>query len=82
MRQLRETPVTGSDEPQTIITAPSFDHAVKDPVPDAIAVSSQTKVVILEGNYTLLNEDPWSSIAGLVDDRLVADQFLASRAIF
>lgn len=52
-----------------MISAPSFDHAVKDPLPDAIAISSRTKVVIIEGNYTLLDEDPWNSIADLVDDR-------------
>jgi pantothenate kinase len=71
VRKLRETPVTASDEPEIVFRAPSFDHALKDPVEDAITVSSQTKLVIVEGNYTLLNEDPWSEISGLVDDRSV-----------
>jgi pantothenate kinase len=71
VRKLREAPVTACDEPEIVFRAPSFDHALKDPVEKAIAVSSQTKLVIVEGNYTLLNEDPWSEISGLVDDRSV-----------
>lgn len=67
---LRATPVT-VDEPEIIITAPIFDHAVKDPVADAIAISSRTKVVIIEGNYTLLDCEPWSKISQLVDDKYV-----------
>ena len=72
-------PVTQSDEAEIVLKAPSFDHAVKDPAPDAIPISSQTKLVIIEGNYTLLNEDPWKNIAELVDDRLVAGSTLASQ---
>ncbi|KAH6867351.1 phosphoribulokinase/uridine kinase [Thelonectria olida] len=70
---LKTTPVTARGEPQIIIKAPSFDHAIKDPVADAITISSQAKVVIIEGNYTLLDEEPWSSISGLVDDKWFVD---------
>ncbi|KAM5346112.1 hypothetical protein ACJ41O_009117 [Fusarium nematophilum] len=70
---LKKTPVTACDEPEIITKAPSFDHALKDPVADAVAISSQAKVVIIEGNYTLLDEEPWSSIAGLVDDKWFVD---------
>ncbi|XWW95915.1 hypothetical protein V2A60_003884 [Cordyceps javanica] len=66
--RLRAMPVT-MDESETTITAPSFDHAIKDPVPDAIAISSRTKVVIIEGNYTLLDREPWSKISQAVDDK-------------
>lgn len=68
---LRNTPVTRRDEPGLAIMAPTFDHAVKDPVANGISISSATKVVIIEGNYTLLNEAPWSKISQLVDDKLV-----------
>lgn len=66
---LSKIPVTACDEPQIITKVPGFDHALKDPVPDAITISSRTKVVIIEGNYTLLNGEPWSNIAGLVHDK-------------
>lgn len=49
--------------------APSFDHVVQDPVPDDISVSSKTSIVIVEGNYTLLNKDPWDKLADVFDDR-------------
>lgn len=71
VRRLRDTPVTECDELEIMIRAPSFDHALKDPVEDAIVVSSQTKLVIVEGNYTLLDEEPWAGISELVDDRSV-----------
>ncbi|KAF5641646.1 panthothenate kinase uridine kinase-related [Fusarium sp. NRRL 52700] len=70
---LRNTPVTRHSEPQIIIKAPGFDHALKDPIPDAIEISSRTKIVIIEGNYVLLDQDPWSCISTLVDDKWFVD---------
>ncbi|GKT96590.1 phosphoribulokinase uridine kinase family protein (nicotinamide riboside kinase) [Colletotrichum tofieldiae] len=73
VRQLRTTPIPQRGEPQIVIRAPSFDHAAKDPLPGAIVISSRTEVVLIEGNYTLLNQEPWSGIADLVDDRWFVD---------
>ncbi|KAF5230575.1 hypothetical protein FANTH_13777 [Fusarium anthophilum] len=70
---LRKTPVTTHSEPQIIIKAPGFDHAKKDPIPNAIKISSRAKVVIIEGNYVLLDQDPWSRISTLVDDKWFVD---------
>ncbi|KAJ3459880.1 hypothetical protein MRS44_015953 [Fusarium solani] len=70
--QLRATPVGASCD-ETQIKAPSFDHAIKDPVPDAITIPSQTRLVIIEGNYTLIDQAPWSIISKLVDDRWFVD---------
>ena len=66
---LKSTPVTTSDEPEIIIHAPSFDHALKDPVLDDLAISSRTRLIIVEGNYTLLDAEPWREISRLVDER-------------
>ncbi|CAG8961356.1 hypothetical protein HYFRA_00013817 [Hymenoscyphus fraxineus] len=55
------------------ILAPSFDHAAKDSVANGIVISPNIKFVILEGNYLLLNEDPWSQINKLVDDTWFVD---------
>ncbi|KAL1875926.1 hypothetical protein VTK73DRAFT_9710 [Phialemonium thermophilum] len=52
-----------------VIRAPSFDHAVKDPVPDAITILPSHRVILLEGNYTLLDREPWKSAASLADER-------------
>jgi len=54
-------------EPDTsIITAPSFDHAVKDPIPDAVSIYLYHQIVIIEGLYTFLSIEPWSA-GGLLD---------------
>ncbi|KAL1840958.1 hypothetical protein VTJ49DRAFT_7564 [Mycothermus thermophilus] len=43
------------------VSAPSFDHAVKDPKEDDIVVEGWHRIVVLEGNYILLSIPPWSS---------------------
>ncbi|KAH7013256.1 P-loop containing nucleoside triphosphate hydrolase protein [Ilyonectria destructans] len=50
------------------VTAPTFDHAVKDPVPDDLMVGPHVQVCILEGNYLLSDEEPWGGIASIVDE--------------
>lgn len=69
--KLKDMPVTAKGQKEIRVLAPSFDHAEKDPVEDTIVVSSRTRIVIIEGNYTLLDEQPWRQIADLVDDRSV-----------
>lgn len=56
-----------------MILAPSFDHALKDPTLDAIRIPPEVEVVILEGNWLLLDEEPWCRISGLVDDTWFVD---------
>ena len=51
------------------LALPGFDHAAKDPVEGGISVAASTKVVLLEGNYVLLSEEPWDQIAEMVDER-------------
>lgn len=71
VENLLVTPVTTATEPDICILAPSFDHATKDPVEDSIAISSRTRVVIVEGNYTLLDQAPWSNVAKSCTERYV-----------
>lgn len=70
---MKVMPVTTIDQPEQLLYAPSFDHALKDPVLNAILVSSRNRVIILEGNYTLLDQKPWSEIAGLCEERWFVD---------
>lgn len=55
------------------IYAPSFDHAVKDPVVNGITITEDTQFVLLEGLYLLLKEDPWDKIRDLVDESWFVD---------
>lgn len=77
VKALRETPVTEVDNLAQSFHAPSFDHAIKDPIENDIYIPSSQRIVILEGNYLLLNEHPWDQIQHLVDESLVS-QFYPS----
>jgi pantothenate kinase len=64
VRKLREPilPETGT------VFAPSFDHAVKDPVYDDIAIGKSIRIVVFEGNYCCLAKTPWNEAAKLMDE--------------
>ena len=64
VKTLRETLLP---ESKTIF-APSFDHAIKDPVADDIPIHPTSKIVILEGNYLSLNQGLWKEAAELMDE--------------
>ncbi|KAL3461885.1 kinase-related protein [Aspergillus heterothallicus] len=55
------------------IFAPSFDHATKDPVADAIAIAPESRIVLLEGNYVALNRAPWKEAAELMSELWYVD---------
>ncbi|KAI6028940.1 P-loop containing nucleoside triphosphate hydrolase protein [Pisolithus marmoratus] len=56
-------------EHTAVITAPSFDHALKDPTPDAVAVYPHHRIVVIEGLYTMLDADVWRAAAEAMDER-------------
>lgn len=66
MAQTIHDSATGPSNTKTLYF-PAFDHALKDPQPEEVVVSPCTRIVILEGLYTLLKVDPWTRIAGLAD---------------
>ncbi|KAF5616195.1 phosphoribulokinase uridine kinase family [Fusarium tjaetaba] len=61
------------ESPFTTLYMPSFDHEIKDPVPDAIEVNSDVKIVLVEGNWLLYNEQPWNQIVNYADDTWFVD---------
>ncbi|KAE8409744.1 P-loop containing nucleoside triphosphate hydrolase protein [Aspergillus pseudonomiae] len=70
VHQLRQWTDTFSDE---TIYAPAFHHETKDPVEDGIMISGDASILIIEGNYLLLDEPEWRDIARLVDYRVFVD---------
>ena len=56
-----------SPETKTIY-APSFDHALRDPVENDIGIAPTTRMVIFEGLYTALDKEPWREAAKLMDE--------------
>lgn len=49
------------------VSAPGFDRAIEEPVPDAISIGADIDVVIVEGNYLLHDRDGWERVRPLLD---------------
>jgi pantothenate kinase len=54
--------------PDEIVYAPEFRREIEEPVAGAIPVFPQTRLVITEGNYLLLESGHWASVAALLDE--------------
>ncbi|RMZ78779.1 hypothetical protein DV738_g3672, partial [Chaetothyriales sp. CBS 135597] len=50
------------------IYAPSFDHAIKDPVPNDIGIPATARIVVFEGLYIALDREGWRDAAKLMDE--------------
>lgn len=48
--------------------APSFDHAIKDPVQNDISIPPSARVIVFEGNYLSLDQGDWRLAAELMDE--------------
>lgn len=62
LARLRDAAVQG------IVYAPEFRREIEEPVAGAIAVRPETRLVITEGNYLLLEDGGWEGVAPLLDD--------------
>lgn len=58
LRRLRDFTAT--------VTAPVFDRVMEEPVADAVTVAPPHRLVVVEGNYLLL-DGPWRPVRGLLD---------------
>ncbi|MGI5486344.1 nucleoside/nucleotide kinase family protein [Microtetraspora malaysiensis] len=80
--------IRGGREP--VVYAPTFDRAIEEPVAGAIPVPGETALVVTEGNYLLLDEEPWRRVRALLDevwyvevaDTLRLDRLTARHAAF
>lgn len=50
------------------IWAPEFRREVEDAIAGAVEVAPATRLVITEGNYLLLDTEPWNKVPGLCDE--------------
>lgn len=62
LRRLRQ------QAPDEVIYAPAFRREIEEPVAGAIAVQPQTRLIITEGNYLLLDTFPWNCVAACLDE--------------
>jgi pantothenate kinase len=54
--------------PRVVVRAPSFDHVEGEPVPESLTVPAGAHLVVTEGNYLLLDEEPWTAVPPLLDE--------------
>jgi pantothenate kinase len=50
------------------IYAPEFRRDLEEGIAGAIAIQGDTRLVVTEGNYLLLDDAPWSQVAPLLDE--------------
>ena len=56
------------------ILVPQFDHGVGDPdIDNPIKIRENHKIVLVEGNYVLLDIDPWSRLVNMFDETWYID---------
>lgn len=51
-------------ESQTL-TWPAYSHRIREPVADAIRIPGSIRLAFIEGNYLLLQEEPWNQIRAI-----------------
>jgi pantothenate kinase len=66
------------------ISIPAFDRDRDAVIPDADVIGREARIVVVEGNYLLLDQQPWSSLPSLFDLTVflrVSQEELQSRLI-
>jgi pantothenate kinase len=58
---------------ETEIAIPVFDRSLELSRAGADIISAQTRFILVEGNYLLLNEEPWTQLAPLFDLTMMLD---------
>lgn len=57
-----------SQSPSETIYAPEFRRDIEEPIAGAIAIAAQTSLILTEGNYLLLDDQPWIQVREVVDE--------------
>lgn len=50
------------------VYVPTYSRTLHEPIAGSLAVDSQTRLAVVEGNYLLLEEEPWSFVRPLLDE--------------
>jgi len=50
------------------VWAPAFERTLEQPIAQSLPVTAATEIVISEGNYLLLPDDPWPSVRAQFDE--------------
>ena len=61
LRRLREPA-------EALVYAPQFRRELEEPIAGAIAVPRRAPLIVTEGNYLLLEDEPWGALSDLLDE--------------
>jgi pantothenate kinase len=50
------------------VYAPVFERAIEDSIAHAVEITPDTSLIITEGNYLLLDADPWRGLRDVLDE--------------
>jgi pantothenate kinase len=64
---------------EPVVYAPEFRREIEEPIAGAIAVPREVPLVVVEGNYLLLDEPPWRDLAPLLAETWYLDPDEATR---
>jgi pantothenate kinase len=67
------------DRTEEVVYAPEFRREIEEPIAGAIAVPRATPLVVTEGNYLLVPDEPWAGVRPLLDECWYADLDEATR---
>ncbi|HEU5485421.1 MAG TPA: nucleoside/nucleotide kinase family protein [Microlunatus sp.] len=56
------------EEVEHEVYAPSFRRTVDEPIAGEITIPAGVRVVVVEGNYLLVDEPPWDRVTALLDE--------------
>lgn len=68
MQRIRAQREGASEGREDTIYAPHFRRDLEEPIGSAIAVPASTPLVVTEGNYLLLDQQPWPQARDVVDE--------------
>lgn len=55
-------------ETDRVVYAPGFERDVDEPVAADLAIEPSARIVVVEGNYLLVDEEPWRHVDDLLDE--------------
>jgi pantothenate kinase len=56
------------EHPERIIYGPVFDRAIEEPIAAGVAVSPGHDIIVVEGNYLLVDQDGWRGVSRWLDE--------------
>ena len=78
LTRLRDRIDDGPRLPQPVarpkpMAVPTFDRTHDRVVPDGSVITADHRIILVEGNYLLLNQNPWNELAPLFDLRVMLE---------